>query len=450
MPSGNTYEDFDLSIGVYIVSTNYGRYVEDAIVSVLTQSRPVDSIVLVDNGSCDSTKNIFEKYRKLPAVTIVSFEERLPLTAVANYAFSQIECDYLMRVDGDDYLDEQAVLVLGNALDSGPNIGCVSPNYYLISEDGDRLFLNKSPAISDGVGSSNSPPHGACTLIRKDAFSRYDETASGQDGLNLWLAIKNNWQVIHVATPLFYYRQHGKSLSRNGGLIDRSRRIHKHNAIIRTGGCVDFCSVILARRYFDFAEDLGLRVFQDSISVIEILVQKLIEAGTSKIVIGSDNIEPYKTIFERRKLDVQLLFFEREFHDTLPTCEPVYSLLEASRILNLGREDCALITYPQAANLDLDIFKEVITTLKSFDGDSVMYGSLVRSQLFRQTRNGLLNVNNFRTSSVFSDTHSVYRDEALCYAVNSRTLADGTLFGPKHFCLQVPDGVSPLCDESWV
>ena len=46
------------SVAVVIVSHNYGRYLTDAIESVLGQTRPVDEIVVVDDSSDDDTNQV--------------------------------------------------------------------------------------------------------------------------------------------------------------------------------------------------------------------------------------------------------------------------------------------------------------------------------------------------------------------------------------------------------
>ena len=73
------------------------------------------------------------------------------------------------------------------------------------------------------------PAHGACTMVRKrvlKAVGGYSETADAQDGYELWLKVLQRYhaQVANVATPLFYYRQHGSSLSTDRDRILAARR----------------------------------------------------------------------------------------------------------------------------------------------------------------------------------------------------------------------------------
>ena len=63
-------------------------------------------------------------------------------------------------------------------------------------------------------------------LIRRDVLLEiggYDETFRCQDGYDLWLNIIIKFQVTNINEPLFYYRQHAKSLTKNEENILRTR-----------------------------------------------------------------------------------------------------------------------------------------------------------------------------------------------------------------------------------
>ena len=55
---------------VYIASYNYGRYLKQAIKSVLNQTEKNWELLLINDGSTDNTKKIFSSYKKLKNVTL--------------------------------------------------------------------------------------------------------------------------------------------------------------------------------------------------------------------------------------------------------------------------------------------------------------------------------------------------------------------------------------------
>jgi|TARA_B100001093_G_C26734289_1_gene973713 CMP-N-acetylneuraminic acid synthetase len=79
----------------------------------------------------------------------------------------------------------------------------------------------------------DQPAHGACSLIKTKTLKEiggYDEQFNCQDGVDLWFKIIGNYKVKNVNLPLFYYRQHNKSLTKNVENIYKTRDkiLNKH------------------------------------------------------------------------------------------------------------------------------------------------------------------------------------------------------------------------------
>ena len=60
-------------------------------------------------------------------------------------------------------------------------------------------------------------------------MGRYDKTFFCQDGYDLWIKFIDKYKIKNINLPLFYYRQHTNSLSKNTNKIlkTRSEIIHK-------------------------------------------------------------------------------------------------------------------------------------------------------------------------------------------------------------------------------
>ena len=58
------------------------------------------------------------------------------------------------------------------------------------------------------------PAHGACTMQNRctKSLGGYFEDFQCQDGYELWIRFIKDHNPINLNIPLFYYRQHGKSL----------------------------------------------------------------------------------------------------------------------------------------------------------------------------------------------------------------------------------------------
>ena len=70
------------------------------------------------------------------------------MPAICNLALEEANTDYIMRLDSDDVLEENALLVLQNALERRPDAALAFPDYYLVDQNG-RAFRHESqrPAL---------------------------------------------------------------------------------------------------------------------------------------------------------------------------------------------------------------------------------------------------------------------------------------------------------------
>jgi len=87
------------TVSAVIPTYNRAQFVGYAIESVLAQSRPVDEIIVVDDGSTDDTVERLKKYA--PAVRCVSQENRGP-SAARNRGIKEAHGDFVAFLDSDD------------------------------------------------------------------------------------------------------------------------------------------------------------------------------------------------------------------------------------------------------------------------------------------------------------------------------------------------------------
>lgn len=212
---------------VYITNYNYGRFVKQAIESVLHQKFSSWELIIIDDGSTDGSVEIIRQFEMFPRVHVVLQENR-GLVVSSNIALRLAKGEYIMRLDADDYLDENALLVLANILDTHPDVGLVYPDYYRVDEAGEILSVERRNKVGVDVTLPNMPAHGAGTMIRKRCLQElegYSEDITCQDGYDLWIRLIEKFGVYNVNVPLFYYRQHPQSLTTNKERILHTRRL---------------------------------------------------------------------------------------------------------------------------------------------------------------------------------------------------------------------------------
>ena len=220
----------DPLITVYITNYNYGKYIKKAINSVLNQTFKDYELIIIDDGSIDKSVKIIKEFQNKKNIKII-FQKNKGLVVSNNLALRLSNAKYIMRLDSDDWLDPHALEIMSNILERDKKISLIFPDYYEVDKNGKILRQVRRHNFKK-VKLLDQPAHGACTMIRKENLmdiGGYDEEFNCQDGYYLWLKFIKKYVVRNVNLPLFYYRQHEKSLTKNNKkiLFNRSKIISK-------------------------------------------------------------------------------------------------------------------------------------------------------------------------------------------------------------------------------
>ena len=423
-------------ITVYIISHAYGEYVEQAILSVLQQTYKNYELLLIDNGSTDNTSKVYKHYEKMPIVRTFKFDN-LALPKVCQMALEHAKGQYILRLDGDDFLDPNALLTLLVNLEENELAALAHPNYYVTDKTGEVLYLQRNSVNYEDVFQPIAPPHGACCLIDVKllrSLGGYNTLVEAQDGLDAWLKLKSKFEIVSVETPLFYYRQHQNNLSAKQQKITKARRSHKERS--QKTMAAPNLGVIICRSNFDFELDCWSLKLGTS-SLLELSIEKAINCGFDRIIVACDN--PNVEEIVKAKHDPSIFFHQREISETVSTVSPAITLRKIVAKYDEDRTGLVTVLHPQAALVSAATINELSSTLLSFDCDSVMFAQEEHGLLFSRGEFGLTPINNFRRSGIRSEKDVVFSDVGLGYCAKSSNIATGTIFGPRHLGIAAPD-----------
>ena len=231
-----------IKVTVYITSHNYAQYLPEAIESVQRQTMESWELLVFDDGSTDDTTKIAKAYQqKDERIRLFHHPKPLGLRVCANTALNHARGELMIRLDADDYFDENALLVLSNYLDCNPERGLVFPNWIYVDQQGRFLGIENRKQVGTESEVLDLPAHGACTMVRKrvlKSIGGYDPQFDSQDGHELWLKVLHRFGVGNVATPLFFYRQHDASMSRDENRLLNARQKIKRGIAAQSAGHV--------------------------------------------------------------------------------------------------------------------------------------------------------------------------------------------------------------------
>lgn len=96
-------------VSVIVPIYNMEEYLERCIQSIIEQSYSNLEIILIDDGSTDSSKKIIEHYRRMDERIVAIFKENGGLSDARNCGIKVAKGEYLLFVDSDDYIHSECV-----------------------------------------------------------------------------------------------------------------------------------------------------------------------------------------------------------------------------------------------------------------------------------------------------------------------------------------------------
>ncbi|MGH7453301.1 MAG: glycosyltransferase family 2 protein, partial [bacterium] len=130
--------DHHPKISVCIPAFNCGRYLRQAIDSVLRQSRQDFEIIVYDDASTDDTPQVIAAVQDTH-VRYFRNPRNLGVAATRNNCLAVARGKYIAWLDADDLYYSQALEIQNAMLDCYSNVGLVHGAYHVIDQDGRRL-----------------------------------------------------------------------------------------------------------------------------------------------------------------------------------------------------------------------------------------------------------------------------------------------------------------------
>ena len=211
-------------ISVLVDTYNHERYIEQAIVSVLEQDFPAGEmeIVVVDDGSTDSTPSIVDKF--LPRLRYIRKKNGGQASAF-NLAIPELRGSIVAFLDGDDWWAKGKLSAVAETFEANPGIAAVGHGFYEVrdTEPAREMFVPAKTCFLDlsSVDAARLADAGLTLLgtsrlsVRREVLNRIgalpEELVFCADSPIVAFALALGGAVI-LDRPLCYYRQHSQNL----------------------------------------------------------------------------------------------------------------------------------------------------------------------------------------------------------------------------------------------
>jgi len=203
-----------VKVSVIIPCYNLGRYLDEAVESVLAQTFEDFEILVVDDGSTeDETRRLLASYDK-PRTRIVHSENR-GLPAANNLGLAHTTGPYVCMLDADDRLDPCLLEKSVAALDGDSSIAFVS---HWLRTFGDEVW-EWTPTRCDAPALLDVNTVNGAALVRRsalDAVGGFDESMrDGCEDWDVWISlVERGFKGAILPEVLFHYRRRPESMSR--------------------------------------------------------------------------------------------------------------------------------------------------------------------------------------------------------------------------------------------
>lgn len=201
-------------VSVIIPVFNLGRYVDEAVDSVLAQTFDDYEVLIVDDGSTDvETRRLLEGYRR-PRTTVFRTENR-GLARARNFLIDRSRGELLCALDADDRLHPEFLLRTVAALDADPGLTFVSAWLQTFGDE-DWVWRQERCDLPTLLGECTVL---TAALVRKAAVVEagcYDEAMPhmGDEDWELWLRlVKEGHRGLILPEVLFFYRRRQGSMA---------------------------------------------------------------------------------------------------------------------------------------------------------------------------------------------------------------------------------------------
>ena len=124
-------------VSVVIPCYNGGRFLREAIESVLGQTWPAAELVVVNDGSTDDTAAVARSYEQVRYIE----QRNQGAPAARNTGMRSSTSEFLVFLDADDRLQPHALAAGLESLQANPEWAFVSGEVRVISEDGSLLYV---------------------------------------------------------------------------------------------------------------------------------------------------------------------------------------------------------------------------------------------------------------------------------------------------------------------
>jgi GT2 family glycosyltransferase len=134
-------------VSVIVPSYNQGRFIAEAIDSILQQSVEPEQIVVVDDGSTDETESVVRRYED-SRIEYVK-QAHAGAAAARNTGLNAARCEFVTFLDADDRWGPEFIERLHGFLAEDPTAACAFANFVFFKHETGKILRDQFPSYPE-------------------------------------------------------------------------------------------------------------------------------------------------------------------------------------------------------------------------------------------------------------------------------------------------------------
>ena len=196
----------DIKVSVIVPTYNREKFIGRCLRSLLSQSIGINNfeIILVDDGSTDATRKIYESFSD--EIKIIKHKKNLGLPSALNTGIKKAKGRYIVRVDSDDYVNSEFLQILFLFISENPEYDAVACDYLIV--DDREQTVKRADCLKLPIG---------CGIMFKThnliKIGLYNEKFLLHEEKELRARFEKKYSINRVALPLYRYRKHASNMT---------------------------------------------------------------------------------------------------------------------------------------------------------------------------------------------------------------------------------------------
>ena len=193
-------------VSIIIPVYNQELFISRCIRSLLDQDFNVNQydLIVVNDASTDMTNEILKKFSE--KLNIINNKKNIGLPASLNIGIKAAKGSYIVRVDSDDYVNNQFLKILYLFLEENRNIDAIACDYYLV-DNRENIIERKNCMDS---------PIGCGIMFRTEQLiniGMYDSKFLMNEDKDLRHRFLDKYQIKRLELPMYRYRKHETNMT---------------------------------------------------------------------------------------------------------------------------------------------------------------------------------------------------------------------------------------------